>query len=157
MSPLRPWEVIVLKRPLAWRLFGAWATLFPLVMLRAVVLKGKSGELWEALSILLFTAVLSGLGVWFWAFAGAKILVTARGLERTGLRPVKMTWEELDSIEFRFGDVRFQTKDGRRIVVNRMSRDCIILMRVLPNQVRSELKSVAERAVQHLARPGDEL
>ena len=157
MSPLRPWEVVVLRRPLAWRFLGAWFTLFPLVMLLAVVRKGLNGELLEALSVLLFTAALAGLGLLFWAHTRSKVLISARGLEVVGLRRSSMSWEEVHSIRDRFWRLRFEAADGRRIEIDRSRTEFSTLLSLLPNQVRPELQVAAERAVSRLRLPGDDL
>jgi hypothetical protein len=132
-------------------------TLFPLVMLHAVVRKAQSGDLLEALSILLFTAAVSGLGLVFWIHMRSKVLVTARGLEVTGLRPRSMTWDEVHSIEARLWRLQFRTTDGRRIEANRSMKEFATLLRLLPNQVRPELQAAAERAVRRVGLSEDEL
>lgn len=146
-----------MKVPILWRLFAAWVTVFPLLMLNAVVRKALHGALLEALSILLFTALLSGLGRLYWVHVGSRVLVTARGVEITGLRPRALTWEEMHSIRVRLGRLRFEATDGRSIDVDPQRREFSTLLRLLPNQVRPELQTAAEQAVTRLKLPEHDL
>lgn len=146
-----------MKRPWLWRAFGAWMTLSPLPMLNAVILKARSGELWEASSIFLFTAALVGLGMLFWRYTRSRVLISDWGIEAIGIRRLCISWAELSSIEGRYMRLRFQTTDGRLIEVDRARSNFTTLLRLLPNQVRPGLVDAAERAVRRVRLPEDEL
>jgi hypothetical protein len=139
---------IVLRRPLTWRAFAAWATLFPLILLHAVVRKAGSGEFWEALSILFFMSGLVAAGLWFWVRVRRKIVVRAGGIDVMGTGATSMRWSEVDSIEGLFVErIELKAKDGRRISVDRAMRGWQTFLRELPDLVEPETRAMAERAV----------
>ena len=161
MTTLSDWPELVMKRPWLWKVVAAWATLFPLVLLNAVVRKAATGEFWgvlEALSLLLLMAILVAGGLWFWRRSRRKIVLWRWGIELVARQGVKIRWNEVESIQAEFVDsIEIATADGRRIVVDRPMRPWKEFLELLPVLVEPEAREMAERAVQQVAMPQDGL
>jgi len=152
---------IVMRRPWPWKAFAVWATLFPLILLNAIVRKAATGEFWdllEALSLLLLMAILVAGGLWLCRIAWRKIVVRDKEIEVIGRGAARIYWREVKAIQPHFVDkIEITSNDGRRIVVERPLREWADFLRALPDLVEPEARAMAERAVRQVAMPHDKL